>query len=781
MKPRPWFHPAWKLTASLVILAGLLFSPGQPAAHALAPSNPVVWNAFLGGLGDDTASGLVRASDGSLFVCGTSDSTWGAPWRAYSTGQDVFVARLQRDGSLAWNTFLGGIGTDRATGISLLPDGSLVVSGSSDVGWGWPLRPYTAGQDGFIARLDSNGSLLWHTFLGGAGTDEAGAVAADASGNIYASGASDSSWQGLIPPVRPYTASMDAFTARLNPDGTLVWNTFLGGLGVDAGTGIVVNSSGNPLVVGTSASAWQGLTPPLRSYSAGTDGFAALLDSAGGLASLAFLGGSGDDSIASVTLNAAGNPLLAGSSTASWGAPLRAYTAMTDGFALQLDVGGGLTWNTFLGGTSNDYANGIAVDTSGRIHITGASHSSWGTPVHPYTAGSDAFAARLGAAGTLQAATFFGAAGNETGSALSVDTGGTTFIAGTSADDWQGSSPPTRPWSNGNDGFVARVDITPPTVLSVTGIPQGGYGILDEDEAITVNLTGLIVQFSEDLFNPAGDNDPDDVTNAFNYLLVQPGENGYFETNDCLAGTGGDDLITLIWPVTYQNHDGLGPFEATLNASLLGPMQVGTYRLFVCGTSSLFDLAGEPLGGGTDFLRNFSIVPFPRQIPETGFPPAVVTRLKPLSPESGYTHPSGLWLEIPSLAIQAPIWGVPLTRTGWDTTWLGDNLGWLEGSTYPGLPGNAVLTGHVFNHLGQPGPLVNLSRMQYAEQIILHAGDQVATYSVRSNRLVAPSDVRLLRQTESVSWLTIITCEGYDPASGEYSFRRLVRAVMVDG
>ena len=80
----------------------------------------------------------------------------------------------------AWNTFLGSAGVDQISAIALEPEsGNVVVAGSSAATWGTPVHAYSGGTDAFVAKLDSNGVLLWNTFLGSAGADHANGISVD--------------------------------------------------------------------------------------------------------------------------------------------------------------------------------------------------------------------------------------------------------------------------------------------------------------------------------------------------------------------------------------------------------------------------------------------------------------------------------------------------------------------------------------------------------------------------------------------------------------------------
>ena len=109
---------------------------------------------------------------------------------------------------------MGGSGQDLGKSIAVAAGGQLLVSGNSTATWGSPLRAYTASEDGFAARLNAaTGSLLVNTFLGGAGIDGGYSIAVDGSGTGFMAGTSGATWGS---PVRAYTASNDAFVARLD-------------------------------------------------------------------------------------------------------------------------------------------------------------------------------------------------------------------------------------------------------------------------------------------------------------------------------------------------------------------------------------------------------------------------------------------------------------------------------------------------------------------------------------------------------------------------------------
>jgi LPXTG-site transpeptidase (sortase) family protein len=129
--------------------------------------------------------------------------------------------------------------------------------------------------------------------------------------------------------------------------------------------------------------------------------------------------------------------------------------------------------------------------------------------------------------------------------------------------------------------------------------------------------------------------------------------------------------------------------------------------------------------------------------------------------------------------VQSPIVGVPQTKGIWDVSWLGDQAGWLNGSAYPTWSGNSVITGHVTNSSGNPGPFAKLSTLWWGDQVIIHVSGAQYIYEVRSVQQVGPGNTNALMKHEELPWVTLVTCRGYDAATNSYLYRILVRAALV--
>jgi LPXTG-site transpeptidase (sortase) family protein len=169
----------------------------------------------------------------------------------------------------------------------------------------------------------------------------------------------------------------------------------------------------------------------------------------------------------------------------------------------------------------------------------------------------------------------------------------------------------------------------------------------------------------------------------------------------------------------------------------------------------------------------------PYSMPATGFAPNRITQMKAQPVAKAYQAMNDLRLEIPSLQVNASIVGVPVSADGWDLAWLSNQLGYLDGTAFPSWAGNSVLTAHVYLSNGKPGPFVGLSQLKWGDNLVLTAYGQRFIYEVRSIESVKPQDTEAVFKHEDKSWITLVTCQGYDEELGDYRARLVARAVLV--
>ena len=310
--------------------------------------------------------------------------------------------------------------------------------------------------------------------------------------------------------------------------------------------------------------------------------------------------------------------------------------------------------------------------------------------------------------------------------------------------------------------------------LSMKAIPQN-------NAVVTSALTSLKVQFNQDVLHGTP-TDSDSADNPLNYLLVEAGLNGVFDTSAC-GGTGGglqvDDTQISINSVSYD----AAQFTAELSINDGKTLPNGQYQLFICGTTSIANPARTVYLNNhlSDSLLRFEVQMENAQIsvlPATGFAPDSITMLSDQPLDKMYNQ-TGMEIQIPALHIRKAIVGV--SGPEWDISWLGDHIGYLQGTAFPTWNGNSVLTGHVANANGNPGPFAELAVLKWGDRFSIHAWGQEYIYEVCSVDLRMPPDATaVVNKHEEFPWLTLITCHGYDEETDSYQWRTIVRAVLVE-
>ncbi|MCX6645585.1 MAG: hypothetical protein NTY09_04400, partial [bacterium] len=233
----------------------------------------LIWAKSAGGTDDDQGYGITTLSDNSTVVTGTfRDSASFGPGEPNqtvltSTGQfdDIFIARYNSDGTLAWAKCAGGTYPhDQGNGITTLSDNSTVVIGtfgsSATFGLGEPNETVltSAGDsDIFIARYNLDGTLAWVKSAGGASenyADQGNGITTLSDNSTVVTGRFNSS--ATFGPGEPNQTVLisvgysDLFIARYNPDGSLAWAKRAGGAIYDYGKGITTLSDNSTVVVG---------------------------------------------------------------------------------------------------------------------------------------------------------------------------------------------------------------------------------------------------------------------------------------------------------------------------------------------------------------------------------------------------------------------------------------------------------------------------------------------------------------------------------------------------
>jgi len=569
------------------------------------------------------------------------------------------------DPTLTWGTFLGGNSIDYGWAADVDALGRVTVAGFASPS----SYPTTTGaydldengsRDGFVTRLAADGrTLVFSTFLGGAGLDEVRAVCLDPKGGVLLAGLTSSADFPIVPTSFGQTFSggtnflgSDAFVAHLDETGgSLLMSAYVGGTGDDYASAVGIDAGGRLYAAGLTGSADFPVTPGAVQpvFSGGPvvgDAFVVCLSSDGTTLEYGtYLGGSGED-VANTLLVGADGELTVGGWTTSTD-----FDVTTMGFQSQLlgtsDAyvvtlsrdGSHLTWGTLLGGSSDENIVDVAQDDAGRLVVVGTTRSNDFPLTAQATDGSygggfllgDAFVTRFDASGaSLDFSSYLGGFNDDGATGISVTPQGYLAISGsTSSPDWQLDADAFDPVLNGqSDAFVTVVDATDGVILSSSFL-----GGIDNDKAWDIQVLSdgqvILVGFTTSSDFPVT---PDAYDPVFN------GSAGW--VSDCFVVSldlGLTNLASADW--TNLGHPlggALGEPELTAYGSL-GLMALGGLQLRNClpwsrgrlllgsGIGSMPLKGGvlvpQPIVGQTTFLTDGGgAVSFP--VSNTGFMPS---------------------------------------------------------------------------------------------------------------------------------------------------------------
>ena len=399
-------------------------------------ADSLVYSTYIGGSGNDSASGIAVDDNGMVYVAGETLSTDFPLLNQYMSdsgdgNSDAFICKFDttRSGtdSLMYSTYLGGNDRDSASGIAVDDSGKVYVVGET-LSADFPTvkqymgDPGDSNRDVFVSKLDTSksgsASLMYSTYLGGSRSDFGKGIAVDGSGLVYVTGGTRST---DFPTVNAYMADptdsnsdvfISRFDTRISGKKGLLFSTYLGGESVDSGTDIAVDNQGNVFVTGET---WSSDFPVVNEFMAdpgdglGNAFVSKIATGTGGDTSLLFstyLGGNDSDIGWAITVDSKGNAYVTGE---TWSAdfpskkqlfPCQAGVS-TDAFLSKINTNGTgaatFLFSTCLGGSEDDFGNDVAVDNHGSVYLTGVTRSSNFPLQNPYmiTGGEHSFITKI--------------------------------------------------------------------------------------------------------------------------------------------------------------------------------------------------------------------------------------------------------------------------------------------------------------------------------------------------------------------------------------------------
>jgi hypothetical protein len=508
------------------------FTIGEHDAQSTLVIDPVLaYSSYLGGSDLEDGNDIAVDSAGNAYICGITNSTNFPTANAIQgtfggsidglVARDGFVTKLNAAGTaFVYSTYLGGNKDDRCNKIAVDASGNAYVAGETG-STNFPTANALQGtygggfSDAFITKINPAGSaLVYSTYLGGTIFDAAQAITIDSTNNVYITGRSTSPDYPVVNPIQgTYSGGpgADAIVTKINAAGSaLVYSTYLGGAGGNgftAGDSIKVDSTGNAYVTGqTRATNFPTVNPIQATFGGGFpdgDAFISKLNAAGtALVYSTYLGGSDNDIGFEIALDSVGSAYVVGVANSANFPTANAFQGTlkgsSDAFVTKLNAAGtALVYSTYLGGTTDESGNGIALDSAGNAYVAGGTSSTDFPVVNPTQATrgggvTEAFLTKLNAAGSaLTYSTYLGGSGNDTALAIALDSANSMYLTGRTAST---NFPTLTPFQSANgggsqDAFVTKISDPPAPVTSTIQFELATYDVTEDITTVAVKVT----------------------------------------------------------------------------------------------------------------------------------------------------------------------------------------------------------------------------------------------------------------------------------------------------
>lgn len=488
-----------------------IFLRRNPTGNPLHSTHTLDWAYSSGAAGSSVPTDMVVDAHGNVFLIGNFqnsvdfDPGIGLHVLTSAGDDDIFITKTSPSGEVFWAKRIGGHGKDHATSIAMDQEGNVILTGSfhetADFDPGPNGFPLSAGVDGdaFITKLDQNGEFIWAIQITGDGFNEIRSVKTDVLNTIFVTGLFENTAD--FDPTNGSSLQTskgldDIFLARYSSEGHLIWVNGIGGPGADVGRGVTVTNTGQAWVAGQ--------------FSESVD-FNPMPDDA--------------------TLTAQGMEDIFVATYTSQGEYINAFR---------------------IGGNENDEVNGLHLDASGNILLTGMFRGAVDFNPNTFTAflnsngGDDGFVLKLSPTGLYVWARSFGGVDNDKGMDISEDVRGNILVTGyfTGYSDFYSGIPDS--WANATgdkDVFVLYLN------------SKGDFGRIDQISGVGSDAAYTLAPYRATRYYIAGsftqnmDADP----SADEFLL---------------SSNSDDDLFLAsinVCPAVYSF------FEATVCDSMLSP------------------------------------------------------------------------------------------------------------------------------------------------------------------------------------------------------------------
>ncbi len=413
-----------------------------------------------------SVTGTVTTNDTGL----STNTTYCYKVSAYDAANNESSQSTQACATTLYTKQMGTSSYDAGAAVAVDASGNVYVVGSTQ---GSLDGNSSAGdKDVFLVKYSVAGIKQWSRQLGTSSIDNGYGIAVDTSGNVYITGATFGSLDGNI-----NVGYADMFLVKYDATGTKQWTRQLGTSSNDGGNDIAVDTSGDIYIAGNTYGGLDG------NINAGdNDMFLVKYNSAGAKQWTQQLGSSLDDVASGIAIDPSGNIYVTGNTTGGLDGNINA--GMHDMFLVKYNSAGTKQWTRQLGTSTLDVGNGVAVDLSGNIYVTGETYGGLDGNIN--AGGNDMFLVKYNSAGTKQWTQQLGSSlGNvsDVGIGVAVDTSGNIYVTGATNGSLDGNIN-----AGGNDMFLVKYDATGTKQWT----RQLGTALDDVGGRVAIDLSGNI-------------------------------------------------------------------------------------------------------------------------------------------------------------------------------------------------------------------------------------------------------------------------------------------------
>ena len=510
------------------------------------------WTRQLGTTGYDSSQDIAVDSNGNLFLVGfVRGELDGHPYAgrpAVPGGRgDAFITKYDASGNKLWTDVLGTAEDDGFEGVAVDSEGNAYVVGQSHDSLNGNV--HAGSSDGFFAKYNPEGTLLWSRQIGTDGHDTLKKIVSDNKDNFYTVGHTE----GLLDGTTSHTG-VDALIVKWDSDGNPLWTRQLTST---AWSGSTANDvafdpvTGDIIITGFVTGSLNGETS-----TGDHDAFVARYDSKGTLLWNRQLGSTGWDAASAIELDSDGNIYISGVVPES----LNGDPAFgeRDFFVAKYDREGNLSWTEQLGTTGHDIAYGIEVDSNGQVYMSG--HVGGSLDGNEHSGTIDAFLTGFDTHGNRGWSEQFGSPGWDWLNQMTLDEDNNLYISGGISDSLNGDT-----HVGSLDPFIAKYALAQ-TYTENTPLALSDIAINDADVGATVTVTLTL-----------SDADAGVLTSGTTNAATVSFEDGVWQASGSVAAVNA--LLADLWFVPSSGYLDEVTISTTVSDGIADAVSGGTLTL----------------------------------------------------------------------------------------------------------------------------------------------------------------------------------------------------------